>query len=259
MTEHNNAHNCCVVITSCDAYHDAWDPFLQFFDRYWPDCPWPAWLITNKRTVQHSHVQTFATGSDPSWADNLLKLLDDLRPDSIVYMHEDFFLQNPVDSNRLQQVVDYASQSGVGYIRLAGKPEPDLTHDNPFGLGELSRGLKFRCSLQAAWWNVETLRKLLVRGENAWQMEVDGSRRSDQVPEPFLSVRSDQPLIDYYHETGILKGRWLPGALKFCRREGIAVDTSHRPIHPRLPLFLKRIRKSRPVEAVRDLFRADRG
>jgi hypothetical protein len=248
-------HNCIIVVSSCDAYSDAWSPFLQLFDRYWANCPWQTWWITNQKNVAHPRVRTFAVGEDLAWASNLLKLLDDQQPDSVIYLQEDYFLQNQVDSDRLQRVIDFARSNDVGYIRLAGSPDPDLTHQNPFGLGELSRGLKFRCSLQAAWWDVATLRNLLVAGENGWQMEMAGSRRSDALPETFLGVYRDQPLIDYYYDTGILKGKWMPGALDLLRREGIRVDTSHRATHARLPLFLKKVRLSRPVAAVRDLFR----
>jgi hypothetical protein len=257
-TGHDRSHEkCCVVVSSCDAYSDAWSPFLQLFDRYWPDCPWQTWWISNQLKVEHSRVRTFAVGDDQGWASNLLKLLDDQQPDSIIYLQEDYFLQTPVDSKRLRDVIEYARNTAVGYIRLAGSPDPDRPHDNPFGLGELSPGMKFRCSLQAAWWDVATLRKLLVAGENGWQMEMAGSRRSDALPESFLSVLREHPLIDYYYDTGILKGKWLPGALDLCRREGIRVDTSQRPVHARLPLFLKRVRKSRAVSAVRSLFRVN--
>lgn len=255
-SQNQPAGKCCVVVSTCDAYCDAWPPFLELFDRYWPDCPWQVWWISNRLRVEHTRVRTFPSGEDLGWASNLLKLLNDQQPDSIIYLQEDYFLQSPVDSDRLASVIDFARNSSVGYIRLAGSPDPDLEHNNPFGLGELSRDMKFRCSLQAAWWDVSTLRKILVPGENGWQMEMDGSRRSTDVPETFLGVHSKQPLIDYYYDTGILKGKWLPGALDMLRREGIRVDTSQRPTHARLPLFLKRVRKSQAVTAVRNLFRS---
>ena len=252
----NPADQCCIVVSSCDSYSDAWDPFLALFARYWPDCPWPVWWISNEKRVGDPRVQTFAGGADGGWATNLSRWLDHVQPASIIYLQEDYFLQSPVDSTRLQSVVDYALTSGAGFIRLAGSPAPDRDYDNPFGLGELSPGLKFRCSLQAAWWDVATLRQILVAGESGWEMEMAGSRRSDRLPAPFLAVRPGESLIDYFYDTAILKGKWLPGAIDLCRREGIDVDLSNRPVHPRFPLLLKRLRKSRPVSTVRDLFRA---
>lgn len=251
----HNRNSVCVVVSSCDAYQDAWSPFVALFDRYWPDCPWPVYFLTNDEVIDHPRVHTFAVGEDLGWASNLKTFLDRVRPDSIIYLQEDYFLQNRVDTRRLASVVDYARSSGVGFVRLAGSPDPDRAHPNPFGLGELSRSLKFRVSLQAAWWDVQVLRTLLVDGETGWDMEVRGTLRALKLSEPFLAVDHTEPLIDYFYDTAILKGRWMPGALRLCRREGIPVDTSRRATHPELLLLLKRIRKSGPVSSVRNFFR----
>ena len=82
-----------------------------------------------------------------------------------------------------------------------------------------------------------------------------GTERAKAVPQPFLGVKSDSPLIDYIFETAILKGRWMPQALRLCRQEGIELDLSRRPVQPQLPLLLKKIRKSRPVSSVKGFFR----
>jgi len=37
----------CVLIASCDAYSDAWAPFFALMKKYWPDCPYPIYLISN--------------------------------------------------------------------------------------------------------------------------------------------------------------------------------------------------------------------
>ena len=38
-----------VVVSSCDAYSDAWKPFFKLFFKYWSDCPFPIYLVTNTR------------------------------------------------------------------------------------------------------------------------------------------------------------------------------------------------------------------
>lgn len=246
----------CVLISSCDPYQDAWQPFLTLFDRYWPDCPWPVFLISNQSTIDHPRVHSLTVGADQGWASNLITVLDRLQPASILYLQEDYFLQSRVDTSRLLSVIDYALAHDIGFVRLAGGPDPDMNHSNPFGLGELGRGLKFRCSLQAAWWKTDTLRKLLVPGETGWNMEMAGSARSNLLPETFLGVHQNRPLLDYVADTAILKGKWMPAAVSLCRREGIRLDLSHRPVQSRVPLLLKQLRKSRPVRAIRGALRS---
>lgn len=240
-----------VIIPSCDAYSDCWEPFFKLLFRYWPDCPFPIHLISTQATYDDPRVNNIPLGADHGWASNLKRVIQDLGCRSIVYLQEDYFLQQSVDTQRLRSVIQHARQIGAGYIRLSGAPDPDLPHDNPFGLGEISRQARYRSSLQAAWWNTDTLLKLLVEGESGWDMELAGTERSYALPELFLAVPTRLPLLDYYFQTGVLKGKWMPGALRLCRREGIRVDTSRRPVQPEWPIVLKQIRRSKPVTAIR--------
>ncbi|MCA9110683.1 MAG: hypothetical protein KDA52_12090 [Planctomycetaceae bacterium] len=247
-----------IIIPSCDAYSDAWGPFFQLLYRYWPDCPYPLHLVSINETYEDPRVHNISLREDRGWASNLRRVIDELKCQSIVYLQEDYFLQSRVDTKRLESVIRHAQQIGAGYVRLAGAPNPDLSHDNPFGLGEISRHARYRCSLQAAWWNGDTLRKLLVDGETGWDMELMGSQRSAELPEPFLATYFGSPLVDYSPDTGILKGKWVPGVLRFCRREGIEVDTSRRGTHAEWPLLLKRIRRSPKISAVRSWLKGQR-
>lgn len=244
-----------IIISSCDNYNDAWPPFFELLFRYWTDCPWPIYLISNKETVEDPRVTTFALGEDLGWASNLKNVLNQIDCSSIIYLQEDYFLQNPVDTKKLIEVVQYAEQSNTGYIRLSGLPEPDLKHDNPFGLGELSKNAAYRCSLQAAWWNLDVLNQLLIEGETGWDMEKKGNDRSAKLEEKFLAIQRDQPLLDYYFDTAILKGQWMPGAIDLCKREGVAIDLSRRPIRSRWPLAWKTFRKSLLIHTMRNHFR----
>lgn len=245
------AGETCVLISSCDAYSDAWAPFFTLLDRYWADCPWPIYLVSNFETWDDARIRPFKIGEDRSWSTNLRIALDALQPKSIIYLQEDYFLQNAVNSKQLVELNEFALDRGVGFVRLAGSPAPELPFDNPFGLGELRRGQKFRLSLQGAWWDTKVLLDVLRDDESGWDMEIKGTERANDLPQPFLGVHPDAPLTDYIYDTAILKGRWMPQAIQLCRKEGIPLDLSRRPVHPRLPLLLKKIRKSGPVSSVR--------
>jgi len=73
------------------------------------------------------------------------------------------------------------------------------------------------------------LQSLLVDGESAWNMEVQGTIRSQALEVPFLSVKRSpgtdlvlDPAMPYYC-TAIVRGRWVRGALDLCSREGIRI------------------------------------
>ncbi len=254
-----NPERTCLLISSCDAYSDAWFPFFTLLRRYWPDCPFPIYLLSNDRTVDINRVHSITLGQDRKWASNMLSALEFLPHAQILYFQEDYFLQQPVNNETIVQMMKFAQDSGAGYIRLTGAPDPDVPHDNPLGLGLLSPDLKFRVSLQASLWQRQTLLDLLVPGESGWDMEIAGTARARRIKAPFFGVYRQKPIIDYYEATGILKGKWVPGALRLCRREGIEVDTSQREIHGEWPFIVKRFRNTPVIKACRTWFKRMRG
>jgi hypothetical protein len=234
-------------------------PFAKLLHRFWPDCPWSITLLTNHQAVDLPGIRCLPLGEDRGWAGNMLAALDQLSCDRILYLQDDYFLQAPVCHSHLINALLFAEQHQAGYLRLSGAPDPDGPRDRLTGIGSLSSGLKFRVSLQAAWWQRNTLERLLVPGETGWQMEIEGTVRSRKLDEPFLGVSSQRPVIDYYRHTGILKGKWVPGALRLCKRHGITVDTSRRETHGDWPFVIKDIRDTPVVSTCRRWLRRLRG
>ncbi len=46
------ASSVAMVVSSCDAFFDAWRPFAFFFRKHWSDCPFPVFLIVNRLRVR---------------------------------------------------------------------------------------------------------------------------------------------------------------------------------------------------------------
>jgi len=232
-----------VIVSSCDQYRDAWAPFFYFFRKYWPDCPWPVYLITNYGVYRDPSVTCLAIGREQSWADNLLTALDRAGAPHIVYLQEDYFLKRPVQTDVLAQDVDFCRQSNAAYLGLFGRPKPDEHFfENHPRIGRLAPEARMRVSLQAAVWDTNMLRSLTRRGESAWAMERYGSDRSRELL--FLRMNSfESAPLDYFF-TAIVRGAWEPGAVEMCKRANIPVDLSLRPIRPE-SWWQKRRRKLR--------------
>ena len=52
------------VVSSCDKYYFLWDPFFKTLEKYWPDCPFQLYLITNSLDYQNEKVKTLNIGED---------------------------------------------------------------------------------------------------------------------------------------------------------------------------------------------------
>lgn len=221
-----------ILVVSCDRYRDVWGPFFTLFWRYWPDCPYPVYLGANQEVYPDPKVQTILVGPDLKWSPGLLKMLRDLPRPDLLYLQEDFLLSGPVDTAWVKDLIAYAKAKKAGCLRLM--PIPGASHPCPDrdDVGELPKGSQYRVSMQAAWWEKRVLSSLIQEQEPMVQFEVQASRRSVELPEAFLSLREGKGYPLNYFTTAVVRGRWEPAAVRFCRREGIRVDLQARPMLP---------------------------
>ncbi|MCH8996880.1 MAG: hypothetical protein IID48_01270 [Proteobacteria bacterium] len=221
----------CILIVSCDPYRDVWRPFFQLFRKYWPDCPYDVYLQTNHLDFDEPGVTVIKCGPDIDWSSNLIRALERLSADRVLLLLEDFFFTQPVNGARLRRLESFMTERQAAYLRLVPKPPPDRPCADQPGVGAIAKGAPYRMSTQASFWDRRILIGLLRSGESAWEAEMAGSRRSAALERSFLSVdaapREDWPLC--YMNT-VIKRKWTPEAVAFCRQAGVPLDLSLRPV-----------------------------
>ncbi len=221
-----------VLVVSCDSYRDLWGPFFTLFFRYWDDCPNPVFLGSNFAAYPDKRVISLAIGEDRDWSSNLIRMLALIPADEILLLQEDFLLDRPVHTASITRYIEYARTRKAACLRLMPIPGPESSCADQADLGEIRKGAEYRVSLQAAWWRKETLAAVARPGESPWQFERLGSRRSDTIDGPFLSVREGVDLPLDYFTTAVVRGYWEPAALELCRRENVPVDLHARSVLP---------------------------
>ena len=217
-----------VLVVSCDKYRDLWAPCFTLFFRYWADCPYPVYLLSNSEKYPDTRVMPLTVGRDRNWSSNLAYAMRKITNQLILVMMEDYLLDGPVDTSRILFLENYMKLRKAGCLRLFPSPGPDSTcPDNP-QVGELRKGAPYRLSLQVAIWDKHTLLSLLRWGETAWDLEVLGSRRTNSLDAPFLSVQRNIPAITY--RNAIIRGEWDPRVLEFCQQQNVTLEQRNRPL-----------------------------
>jgi hypothetical protein len=248
----------CVVVSSCDKYRDVWHQFFTLFFRYWHDCPFPVYLVSNFEAYPNSRVSTIKVGRDRNWSSVLASGLRKISKPRVLLMLEDFLLDRAVDTKRICGLADYMQLRRAASLRLCPTPGPNIfSQDNP-EVGEISKGADYRLSLQAAIWDRRVLLSLMRWGETPWELELLGSRRTDSLDAPFLSSRRDLPNGPPIHYCmAVAEGRWLPQAVNLCEKEGIPIDTRVRPLEEQEQSrnHVQERRVSRKTRALRRLWR----
>lgn len=207
------------VVVSCDRYADLWDAFFHCQRRYWPDLPYPVYLTTNHKDYDAPDVTVVKVGNDQCYADNIRAALEQVEEPWVILWLEDAFLSRRVDTARLARIVERAQAVPVGYLKLS--TDLPLSYDYSFDreIGPIPKGIRYRSAVGLSLYHVDTLKKLLVPGASAWDLDV--SAKSNELDEPFFALTSRaawRPVIDYVN--GVNKGRWNWFAVPFLKKQG---------------------------------------
>jgi len=193
------------LILSCDRYSGLWEKHFECLDHYWPDCPYPKYLLTNYKDSNRPDIKTIQVGEDQSWSANLKKALEVLRSehDHVLLTFDDLFLVANVNNRDLLNVIEsFHSLNGQFLQLIKWHKKPKIINDL---LGLIDPGSLYRPNCVYALWNIETLSNLLVDTESAWQFERNGAHRSDQY-DGFYVVHED---IFKYRNT-VIRGKIVP-------------------------------------------------
>jgi hypothetical protein len=217
------AKRCAVLVVSCDNYSDVWDSFFELFHRYWSDCPFNIYLLSNTINSSFPNVRNILTGKDISWSDNLKKALDDIEENYVLLIIEDLYLYNIVQTDRVLRVIDWAICSDANYVRMNPLTMADKAFNDLVGI--VSEGTIYRTSTVMSLWNKEVLHELLKPGESAWDFEVYGSIRSDKYDRFYATWQNYFPILNT-----IIKSKWNRFALYKLRKIGVYPDLSRRRV-----------------------------
>lgn len=231
-----------IIVSSCDKYHDCWQPFCQLLFKYWPSLKTynktiPIILITNQKDFSYEGTIVYKTGKDRSWSDNLLEVLKTVKTKYVLYLQEDYFLSASIDTKRLAYLLNKMKEKNIDYIEIS--PDGFFNKEKlyPFVKGTVikSKHIPYRTSLQAALWDKEVLEWLVKPKETAWDFELKGSIRSEGNMHPFLAAQENHP-FHYVNACGA--GYFTSYALDFLKKEGIPLNNISLPLDKDYPFTL---------------------
>ena len=224
------ASSVAIVVSSCDAFFDAWRPFVFFFRKHWSDCPFPVYLIVNRLRVRSSLLQPISVGPDRDWAANMQVALGQIAQPYVLYLQEDYFLNGPVNSAQLAGDFAYAFEHDAASFCFYGRSQLEQNFEplnDRFGI--VPPESDGRTRLQATLWKKEVLASALRPGESAWNMEARASERTRDLL-ALSYMRQDNVPIPYLM-SAISRRLWTPEAISLCLKEGVEIYPRFRSEH----------------------------
>lgn len=221
-----------IIVPTCRSYADAWEPFHGLMSKFWLDCPYPVFTVTDFMPsvyAPHKGENYIVLGMDYGWCMNIAKAMEQEPDDFYLILQEDFFFSDKVDQTLVESALSLLkARPEAAMVRLMPCPGPDIDVDKDFG--KILYKSPYRVSCQATIWKKEPLLTILrsVQG-SAIDFEIKG-QSVDLSKWEFFCAHRILPFRFPYLVSAISRGQWNPDALKLCKEHGIYLDSSKRPV-----------------------------
>lgn len=225
------SRDCAIVVSTCDNYSDIWELFFTLFQKFWPDNPYPVFL--NSETLDYRNdnmaVTTLkARTAELSWTRRLKEALERVESDYIVFMLDDFFLFDYVDTSRIEECVTYMRRdSNIAAIYLTCLGYQMEACALP-GLEKCKHTSEMKAPLTIALWRKNTFLYYLDHDESPWEFELNSLERGLKRGDTFYSISKNVPTAIPYHFYGLVAGKWFRPTVELLNARGITHDFSLR-------------------------------
>lgn len=212
------------------------------FSKFWQNCQQKIVLNTETKDFSYPGLNITSTKvyeDNPNrrlaWGECLLRCLNKVETEIVLYLQDDYFINAPVDVKQIDEFVELMFKDGISHISLVDFSNHGPWHPAKYPLlWEIDQKTAYRISLQAGLWRKDRLQFYLRKHENPWQFEVWGSKRAHRVKDSILCVNRDifnqqNRQVISYAPTGIIKGKWNKKAVyDLFLKNGIDMDFSRR-------------------------------
>lgn len=164
--------NIAIVIPSCDNYSDMWEVLGQAYRRFWADCPYKRYVITNGKTVSNQFIGV-DIGTDVDWSTNFLNVLVRIPEDYILIHIDDLIFDKKIDSNFIKSCIDSFIHKNWNYLKLLNMWKKSKELLLPYANKDMGRA-----STVFSLWKKSVLISTLKAGENPWQFEINWAERT---------------------------------------------------------------------------------
>jgi len=203
-----------LIVHTCDRYKLLYQGFEYFFKKYFPygDIPIRYYFLTEEVDHESDVFTNIKTGKG-EWSERLLRGLEAIPENYIIYFQEDMWLTRPVDADTVKQIIDFAFLQEADLFKLSSnsvyKTNPAGKHINGLAVTLLDNSRsQYLMSHQVTAWNKSFLMSQLRFKEHPWRNERKGTERlkvlSPDIYHIDLFAENDQQPVNNNKEQGVI-------------------------------------------------------
>lgn len=225
-----------ILVLSCDNYCDLWDDFFNLRDKFWPDCPFRWYVVTETKDYYREGVEVIKCGKELNWAGRFRKAVQSVDNPLIGVFLEDYYISGKIDNTRITSLVDLMMDKGVDYLDLGNVFKHKINVPNKVYYAEhlvvIDKHLRYGIDTAAAIWDKNYLLEKLGDGDySAWKFEAD---RCDEAASENgyngLILVDDRVSFNVSEIPVVVQGMFYPPCIDYFRKRGYEINTSNRHV-----------------------------
>lgn len=233
-------NKCSVVVNSCDAFEDLWEPFFVLLKHNWKNCPYDIYLNTEKRKYEDADgkVKSICHESEIAWSDRLISTLKRVNSQYVILLLDDFLVDGNVNQNMIDRCIEYLDKDRkIACFSFYPSKWRDIDNGKYPGFELRPTCGEYRFNMQAALWRKRDLLHILAKNETPWQTEERGTFRARVLmpKREFYAIKKDEDLPFFYEYGGAIhRGMWTEDTPALLEKYGIkGINFDIRGIDPR--------------------------
>lgn len=107
-----------IIILTCDAYKEIWDPAFFYFRKSWPDCPYPVYFVSDKKTTYQQKGVTVFTFVGKEFGGRVFEALQKVQTPYVLFLQEEYWLRKPINNLKINSLLENMETANIQYLRL---------------------------------------------------------------------------------------------------------------------------------------------
>lgn len=206
-----------LMIQTCEAFSDLWEPHFQLLAENWPDRPVRTLLVTDSPTeCTFPGIDVISTGAGDHMPARLAASLPRVQTDYILLTLDDYFPIRPISTENLSRLVSIMDAEKLDYVRLFSQPN-SFRKSRHTGLYEIDLTENYAVNLYPGLWRREFLLQTLLPALDIWTYEVSLTHTARRLhARCALSKGREFPILDV-----VRKGKLLHRAHFYLKRRNL--------------------------------------
>lgn len=267
MDSSDKYYNITIIVSSCDRFKDAWEPFFCLLDKYWKNHPCKVLLNSEKITYSgcYPYVKTVLNTHNESWTERIRNTVREADTEYVLFFLEDYFIWDYVNEDIFDSALKIMqTDDKTGAVIFHGVSR-DSKYNTRFDTDEVfveqKNSIISRAHVCVTLFRKDYFLKLLCANENPWRYERESYARSVALKKRIYAQNygCSAPCFLYYlkprDNIGINQGKWLKDTIPMFEKNGItSIDYSNLGVydeylHPNMDKDINKL-KSKGIKEV---------